>query len=159
MTKQFMHTKEENQVFGKYFNISIRLERDLRKIKKLISMEDLKKHLWSDDKKLKKELNRLGGADNFVYMMQEDSNDFGIVIVNYFKSLGTGFVECGVLKDYRGLKAKKAVNLIIKHIYNRNPSIKLIGRINKDNRKSYFFSKFFGFRLKNENSTHYVVTR
>lgn len=162
MIKQQINLKEVNQVYGRLLSdgdISIRIERNVIKIKDIILNKDLKQHLISEPKKLINELNKFKSRDYFAYIIQENGKDFGIVTLEYLKKVKLGMVEVGILKEYRGLKAKKGINLIIKHIYKKNPTIRLLGKIKKDNRKSYFFSKLFGFHLKSQTSSHYIVMR
>ena len=162
MTKPLINSKEEKPVSGQLLSdgaISIRIERDTNKIKEVIFEDDLSGYLLQDSGKLAEEIRKYKNKNHFAYIMNEEGKDFGIVTLEYLNRLKTGVIECGVLKDYRGLKAKKAIQLILKHIYKKNPNIKLIARMEKENRHSYFFSKLFGFKLKNENETHYIVMR
>lgn len=139
--------------------ISIRIERNTRKIKKIIFHDDLRSYLFRDSNRLDKEINKYRNKDYFMYVMSENGNDFGIVSIEYMQPVKLGIVECGVIESCRGKKAKQAVLMVLDNIYKKNPSIRLMGRIRKDNRKSYFFSKFFGFKLKSENNNFYVVMR
>jgi hypothetical protein len=162
MTQQPINSRLESPVDGSLSSdgdITIRIEKNIKKIKEIILNKELISHLLQDKRNLMREISHYQNKPYFAYIMNEGDKDFGIVTLEYLPKVKLGLVECGVLQDYRGKKAKSAINLIMKHIYKKNPTIQLLGRINKNNRKSYFFSKMFGFKLKYDTGTHYIVTR
>ncbi|TXG78030.1 hypothetical protein E6Q11_01830 [Candidatus Dojkabacteria bacterium] len=123
-------------------------------LKVVLSNEDIASHLnikWEEIK----DKNIFETKDFYLYEIKNKSKIIGILAIKVYGNYP--YVDVGVLPEHRGCQIVSAFNSLLKEFCNKKKYQFIFAKIKSDNKRSFVFAKWCGFKKLFKNDDYYIM--
>jgi len=135
-------------------SIEIKTIKDIDLIYSIVTHKDIFYDIMQGQTEIDKKT--LSCGDKLFYLLKIDGEIAGIIIITDTKH-DFFMVDIGIFIKFRGKSGFKLGEEAIKKYIEKNGYKNIIARIDKSNRKSLFYSIYYGFRKLFEDNKYYYM--